>query len=82
MNAVKATWKNGQVVLDGRADWPEGRRLVVAEAPFVEDDDQPDDPDAIAQWITEFDAIPPLEMTPIAGASPVATNTLLRTTPP
>ena len=31
MSAIKATWKNGQVLLDGPADWPDGRRLVVME---------------------------------------------------
>ena len=27
MNAVKAKWENGQVILEGHADWPEGARL-------------------------------------------------------
>ncbi len=63
MSAVKATWKNGQVVLEGQVDWPEGRRLVVAEDTVVEDDEQPDDPETIARWLAEFEAIPPLEMT-------------------
>ena len=62
MSAVKATWKNGQVVLEAPAHWPEGRRLVVAEDPVPDDDNQADDPESIARWIAEFDAIPPLEM--------------------
>ena len=33
MSAVKATWKNGQVLLESQADWPDGCRLIVAEAP-------------------------------------------------
>ena len=63
MSAVKARWKNGQVVLEAPADWPEGRRLVVAEEPVDDDNDQPDDPETIARWLAEFEAIPPLEMT-------------------
>ncbi len=26
---LTGTWKNGQVVLDGPADWPEGCRVIV-----------------------------------------------------
>jgi hypothetical protein len=63
MSAVKATWKNGQVVLEGDAHWPEGRRLLVVEESVADDDEQPDDPETIARWIAEFEAIPPLEMT-------------------
>src|SRR4051812_32442528 len=56
MNAIKATWINGQVVLDGLAGWPEGRRLVVAEEPsaeiqFMMEEDQRDDPESIQHWI-------------------------------
>ncbi len=31
-------------------------------------DEQADDPESIAHWIAEFDAIPPLEMTPAEEA--------------
>ncbi len=27
MSTVKATWQNGQVILEGKADWPEGHPL-------------------------------------------------------
>jgi hypothetical protein len=33
MKAVSATFKNGQIVLDEPAHWPEGCRLVVEPAP-------------------------------------------------
>ena len=61
--------KNGQVILDGQADWPEGCRVVViresaVQFPGLIDDEQGDDPESIARWIAAFDAIPPLEMTP------------------
>jgi hypothetical protein len=63
MNAVKAKWKNGQVILEGHADWPEGSRLVVAQEAVADDEDGEDDPESIARWIAEADAIPPIEMT-------------------
>ncbi|MFI5454957.1 MAG: hypothetical protein ACHRXM_05850 [Isosphaerales bacterium] len=66
---LSGTWKNGQVILDVPADWPEGCRVVVIREcvpDFVgtTGDDQADDPESIARWIAAFDAIPPLEMTP------------------
>jgi len=64
MNAGKAKWQNGQVILEGHADWPEGSRLVVAQAPLADDDENDeDDPESIARWIADADAIPPIEMT-------------------
>ena len=61
--------KNGQVILDKQAEWPEGCRVVVVResaVPFLGmvEDEQGDDPESIARWIAAFDAIPPLEMTP------------------
>ena len=54
MKALSAIWHNGQVVLDGRADWPEGCRLVVQENPrhgfeFMTEDEQSDDPRSIPE---------------------------------
>jgi hypothetical protein len=63
MSAIKAIWNDGQVVLETPADWPAGRRLIVVEDPAPDDDNQADDPESIARWIAELDAIPPLEMT-------------------
>ena len=62
MSATKAVWSNGQVVLEGPGEWPNGRRLIVVEDPEFEQDDSCD-PDAIGRWIAEVDAIPPLQMT-------------------
>ena len=66
---LTGTWKNGQVILDGPADWPEGCRVVVIRESVPDflgrtGDEQADDPESIARWIAAFDAIPPLEMTP------------------
>ena len=59
MSVIKATWKNGQVLLDRPADWPDGRRLVVmeerpTEIAFMTEDEQSDDPQAIERWIAEL----------------------------
>jgi hypothetical protein len=64
MQEIEALWKNGEVVLKDRPDWPEGSRLTVAAKAPANDDDRDDDAESIARWIAEFDAIPPLEMTP------------------
>lgn len=69
MSAIKATWKNGQVLLDIPADWPDGRRLVVtedrpADIEFLTEDEQSDDPEAIERWIEELHTLPALTMTP------------------
>jgi hypothetical protein len=68
MNAITGTWKNGQIVLDEPAHWPEGSRVVIEPTPRTEDvgmteEGQGDDPESIARWLAEFDAIPPWEIT-------------------
>jgi hypothetical protein len=30
---LMGTWKDGQIILDGPADWPEGSRGVVPQVP-------------------------------------------------
>lgn len=73
MSALKATWKDGQVVLDGQAEWPEGRRLVVqedvlSEIEFMKEDEQGDDPEAIRAWIEDLRSIPPVPTVPVREA--------------
>jgi hypothetical protein len=68
MNAIAGTWKNGQIVLDEPAPWPEGSRVAIEPAPCAADlgmteDEQGDDPESIARWLADFDAIPPWQMT-------------------
>jgi hypothetical protein len=77
MSAIKATWKNGQIVPDGPVNWPEGRRLVIhEEAPseitFMTEEEQGDDPSAIQRWIDELRALPPLPMAPEQEAEMLA----------
>ncbi len=67
--ALTGTWRNGQVMLDVPADWPEGCRVVVIpgeppeETHGMSEEGQSDDPESIARWLAEFDAIPPWQMT-------------------
>jgi hypothetical protein len=69
MNAINATYRNRQVVLDEPADWPEGKRLRVEpvreeETLGVREEDWPTDPEGIARHLALMDRIEPLEMTP------------------
>ncbi|MSR56756.1 MAG: hypothetical protein EXS05_03675 [Planctomycetaceae bacterium] len=69
MNAINATWKNGQIVPDQPVDWPDGCALRVEprqafQISGMTEEQQADDPESIALWLAEFNAIPPLCMTP------------------
>lgn len=77
MSAIKATWKNGHVLLDNPVDWPEGRRLVVAEdrmadIDFMTEYQQSDDAESIERWITELHALPALTMSAEQEAEMIA----------
>ena len=69
MNAVEGVWKNGQVMLHAPADWPEGTPLLVEprikeEIIGIREEDWPDSPEAIKEWIEWYDSLEPLEFTP------------------
>src|SRR5688500_14544165 len=68
MNAVKATWINGQIVPAEPVNWPEGSPLLVAPAPATEklgltEEEWRDDPASIAEWVAWVDTIQPLILT-------------------
>lgn len=66
MSGIKALWKDGRIIPVEAVTWPDGSLLRVepdAEEQVVDADNQADDPQSVARWIAEFDAIPPLEMT-------------------
>jgi hypothetical protein len=76
-NTIKATWKNGQVVLDSSADWPEGSRLIILEEPattieFMTEEEQSDDPVAIQRWIDDLRAIPAVPQQPLQETEQIA----------
>jgi len=68
--ALTGTWKNGQITLDGPADWPEGCKLHVIPIPQttdrtgIPDDQWPQDSRGIAELLDRMDQIEPFEMTP------------------
>lgn len=65
MNAIKATWTNGQIVPAEPIDWPDGIELLVEPVPAGEkigmtEDEWRDDPKSIADWIAWVDTIEPM----------------------
>jgi hypothetical protein len=69
MNVIHGTWKNGQILLDEPADWPEGCRVVIEPAARetsigIPEEEWPTDPEGIARLLAQMDAIEPLLMTP------------------
>jgi hypothetical protein len=69
MNAIQGTWRNGHVVLDAPAGWPEECRVLVEPVASQEkigltEDEWSDAPQAIEDWIRWYDSLEPLELTP------------------
>ena len=65
MNAINGTYRNGQVELDGPADWPEGCRVRIApETTDATDSDAPETSEQIEDWLRWYHALEPLEFTP------------------
>jgi hypothetical protein len=69
MTAIAGIYKNGQIILDAPADWPEGCRVIVEPAPAEEtlgirEEDWPDTPEGIAAWLRWYDSLEPIERTP------------------
>src|SRR5687767_3394630 len=66
MNAIKATWTNGQILPSEPVDWPEGSELLVEpiarrrEKIGLTEEEWSDDPESIAAWIAEVEKIEPL----------------------
>lgn len=67
MSTVKARFVNGQVVLQDPVNWVDGTELRIEPVNQttwgMTEEDQGDDPEAVAQWIRDYEAIPPLQMT-------------------
>ncbi len=67
MRAVHAIWKDGRIIPTQPVDWPDGTALSVepleqSVPADVEGEIWGADPAAIARWIADFDALPPLRM--------------------
>lgn len=68
MNAIKATWTNGQIVPSEPVDWPEGSELLVepvapSEKIGLDESQWHDDAKALADWEAWIRTIEPLEYT-------------------
>ena len=66
MNAILSVVKNGRVEVEVPADWPEGTPVRVElgvndQAKY--DDERPETPEEIEEWIRRFRQIEPIEMT-------------------
>jgi hypothetical protein len=73
VDAVKGIYKNGQVILDERANWPDGSRVLVepmqAEDTWgIREEDWPTSPEEVARHLALMDRIQPLDMTPAEQA--------------
>src|SRR5262245_51294810 len=71
VNAIRATWQNGQIVPDGPVDWTDGVRLRVepgAPPTGTTGDEWSNTPEAVAEWLKWYDALEPLVMTPAEEA--------------
>jgi hypothetical protein len=67
MNAILSVVKNGRVEVDVPPDWPNGTPVRVefglnGQAKY--DDERPETPEEIEEWIRRFWEIEPIEMTP------------------
>jgi hypothetical protein len=69
VNAIKGTYRNGQILLEAPADWPEGITVLVEPLPGqplpeAAEEDSPPDAAEIARQLALMDRIEPLIMTP------------------
>jgi hypothetical protein len=66
MNAILSVVKNGRVEVDFPADRPEGSpvRVELGLNGKATDDERPETPEEIEEWIRRFREIEPIEMTP------------------
>ena len=65
MNAILGMVKNGRVEVDAPPDWPEGSpvRVELGLNGKAMDDERPETPEEIEEWIRRFREIEPIEMT-------------------
>ncbi len=68
MNAIRATWTNGQIVPAEPVDWPEGSELLVepvapSEKIGLDESEWRDEAAALADWESWIGTIEPLEYT-------------------
>ena len=68
MNAILGTIKNGQIVANVPANWPDGCQVVIEPVTTARGDTEENGwlptPEAIAERLALMDRIEPLELTP------------------
>jgi hypothetical protein len=67
MHAIIGEYRDGQVFLAGKADWPEHSKVrvePVEETIGMREEDWPTDPAGIARLLQLINSLEPLEMTP------------------
>jgi hypothetical protein len=71
MNTILSVVKNGRVEIDAPPDWPEGSpvRVELGLNGRATDEERPETPEEIEEWIRRFREIEPIEMTPDEEAS-------------
>jgi len=66
MNAIKATWTNGQILPTEPVNWPDGSQLLVEplvtrmELNGTNESEWGDDPESIAKWVAAVEKLQPL----------------------
>ena len=79
MNAILSVVKNGRVEIDAPPDWPDGTPVRVELGLNGQyDDERPETPVEIEEWIRRFREIEPIEMTPEEEAALQADRKLQR----
>ena len=68
MTTIKATVRNGRVEVKAPVDWPEGTEVIVQpvanEETFgIREEDWPESPQALAEWLQWYDTLEPLVFT-------------------
>jgi hypothetical protein len=66
MNAILSVVKNGRIEVDAPPDWPDGApvRVELGLSLKATDEERPETPEEIEDWIRWFQSLEPLVMTP------------------
>jgi hypothetical protein len=69
MKAIKATVKGGRLEVQVPPDWPDGTEVLLQPVSRengvgIREEDWPDTPEAIAEWLKWYDSLEPLIFTP------------------
>jgi hypothetical protein len=84
VNAVKATWTNGQILPGEPVNWPEGSELVVepvdthGDKTGLDESEWTDDSAAMNDWDSWLTTIEPLVLTPNERAAFAAFEAKMR----